>query len=117
MCSEVAKISHLMFFILDRKYIEHIVKESFGQINQDDAQDFIRILYHNKNYGRTEALKHFDILVDKLIDKYENFDAHMKISFMLGMLYPSGIVTKEESDSIRKKYTDKVAEKMGLKQS
>ncbi len=99
----------------DQKYIDYIVEETNGQLDQEDAQDFIKILYQNENYGKEEALKYVEILTNKFIDKYDDFYALMKISIITGMLYPAGIVTKEESDDLGKKYTDRVAKKMGLK--
>ena len=66
------------------------------------------VLYRFKNHGKTEAIKEFDVIANSLMNKYEKFDVIMKISFMVGLLVPNGILTEEESDTIGKRYTYKI---------
>lgn len=96
----------------DQEYIDLIVKESTGNINQEDAKDFIKILYSSMNYGKSEALMDFDNLYDKFVAKYNYYNVMIKVYFLSGLLYSNNILTKEESDEISKKYSDRVKELM-----
>lgn len=101
-CSQKRK--EIVFDEEDKKYMDYIIANSSGSMNQDDARDIIRVLFYNHEYGKAEALKEFDIIANKLLEK-SSLDAIFKISFMSGLLYPNGILTKEESDELGKKYT------------
>lgn len=96
----------------DYAFIDEIVKESMGQITKEDGEDLMQVLLMGKSYGKDKALNEFDKLFNNLLAKYEYFNVIMKISYMSGLLYPSGIVSREESDEIGKKYTENVMNKM-----
>lgn len=94
------KQKEIVFNDDDRRYMQYIVEKSFEQVNQDDAQEIMRVLYCYLNKGKTEALKEFDFMANKLIKKYGPVDSIYKISFISGLMYPNGILTKEESDEL-----------------
>lgn len=106
---DMQKRKEIVFDEEDQKYMNYIVEQSFGQVNQDDAHEIMRVIHYYHEYGKTEALKEFDIVANKLIER-TGLDALFKISFMSGLLYPNGVLTKEESDELGKKYSDVVME-------
>ena len=105
----VQKRKEIVFDEEDKKYMDYIMEQSSGQVNQDDARDIMRVIYYNHEFGKAEALREFDIIANKIIDK-NGLAAMYKIPFMSGLLYPNGVVTKEESDELSRKYTTAVME-------
>lgn len=103
------KRKEIVFDDEDQKYMDYIVEQSLGQVNQDDAHEIMRVIYHYHEYGKAAALKEFDNITKKLIEK-NGLDAIFKISFISGLFYPNGILTKEESDELGKKYTNQLIE-------
>lgn len=107
-------LEEIVFNNEDKKYMNQIVEQSAGQLNLDDAQNMLRIIYHYHDYGKNAALNEFDILARKLIEDRDLY-AVGTVSFMSGLLYPNGILTKEETDNLSKKYTDIALEKLNNK--
>jgi hypothetical protein len=104
---DAQKRKEIVFDDEDQKYMDYIVEQSFGKVNQDDVHEIMRIIYHYHEYGKDAALREFDIMAKKLIEK-NGLNAIFKISFMSGILYPNGILTKEESDTLGKKYAEQI---------
>jgi len=69
----------------------------------------MRVLHYYYEYGKAEALKEFDIVINRIIEM-NGMDALYKVSFLSGLLYPNGVVTKEESDELSNKYAIAVME-------
>lgn len=88
----------------EKEYIRIMVDRSNGIINIQDATNFMGILKCYQKYGKNKALKEFDNLANKYIHEIGGAIVMGKISFMAGMLYPNGIVSKNESDELSKKY-------------
>ena len=105
----VQKRKEIVFDEEDKKYMDYIMEQSSGQVNQDDARDIMRVIYYNHEYGKAEALKEFDIVINRIIEN-NGIDALYKVSFLSGLLCPNGVVTKEESDELSNKYSIAVME-------
>jgi hypothetical protein len=101
---DMQKRKEIVFDDEDQKYMDYIVEQSFGKVNQDDAREIVRVIIFYHKYGKADALKEFDIIANKLIEEF-SLDAIFKISFMSGLLHSNGILTKEESDELSEKYT------------
>jgi hypothetical protein len=105
----VQKRKEIVFDEEDKKYMDYIMEQSSGQVNQDDARDIMRVIYYSHEYGKAEALKEFDIVINRIIEN-NGIDALYKVSFLSGLLCPNGVVTKEESDELSNKYSIAVME-------
>ena len=86
-------------------------------LKKEHATAFYGVLIANSLYGKNKALD----LMDQLFLKWINsetlesinrpmeesiYDPQSKIAFFCGVLFPNGVVTKEESDRLAKTYTD-----------
>lgn len=100
------RCAEIIFDDEDRKYIKYIVEQAHGQVTIDDAQSIMKVLYCFHENGKTEALKKFDMLANKIIKENPPVNALTKISFLSGLLYPNGVLSKEESDNLSKKYSN-----------
>lgn len=103
------KLKEIIFNDEDQKYIDYIVEKSLGQVNKDDAQEIMRVIYYYHEYGKEVALREFDVIANEILEKTGS-DAIYKIGFLAGILYPNGVLTKEESDELGKKYAIKYFE-------
>lgn len=106
---DIQKRKEIVFEDEDQKYMDYIVDQSYGQVDQDDAHEIMRVINYYHMYGKSAALREFDIIANKIIET-TGLNAIFKISFMSGLLYPNGILTKQESDELGKKYTDQLIE-------
>lgn len=102
---DIPNPKEIIFSDEDRKYMESLIEKSPIQLSQEDAEEIIKVIYHYNDYGKDEALIKFDSVAKKIIDREsESFNAIMKISYLSGVLYSNGVLTKEESDDFGKKY-------------
>jgi len=100
------------------KYADYIVENSYGAIDQDDAHKILKVIYCYYKYGKADALRKFDIMAKELIKK-DSQKAIFKIGYMSGILYPNGVLTKEESNELTQKYANELIEmlKRSMKKS
>ena len=92
----------------DKQYMQYIVDNSHGDMNLHDAEKIMRVMYIGHSQGLQAALNAFDDLVNELKKVYPFEKLIGKVSFMAGMMVPNGVLTKEESDNLAKKYTNQI---------
>lgn len=110
---EVPNPKEIVFGYEDRKYMKTLIEKSPTQLCQEDAEDIMKVIYHYHDYGKEEALREFDSVAKKIIEREsESFNAIMKISYLSGVLYPNGVLTKEESDDFGEKYIPMIMKNM-----
>lgn len=54
--------------------------------------------------GKKTAMDLFDTVANGMIQKYGPLPSIFKISFLSGIMVPNGVLSKEESDELSKKY-------------
>lgn len=102
---EVPNPKEIGFGDEDRKYMKSLIQKSPTQLSQEDAEEIMKVTYHYHDYGKEEALREFGSVAKKIIEREsQSFNAIMKISYLSGVLYPNGVLTKEESDDFGKKW-------------
>lgn len=85
-------------------YVSYIMK-SCPSIAKNHATMFIGLLAANERYGKEKTLE----LTDRLFEKWittESLTGFIEIPFLCGALYSNGVVTKEESSLLSKKYSN-----------
>ena len=92
--------------------IDNIISSSAEIITREEAKAILAVCMCNQVYGKETALNAFDTLVKRIISKNSEIEALGKISFLAGILYPNGVVSKTESDELGKKYTEAIMEKL-----
>lgn len=89
----------------DRIYMKHLIVNSPILLSREDAEDVIKVLHHYNDYGKEEARREYESVADKIFEREsESGIAIMKISYLSGIMYPNGVLTKEESDDFSMKY-------------
>lgn len=96
------------------EYADYLVNSTDGLITPYYAQELVKVIYHYHNYGKRSALNEFDSLAQRIINENVEAKAIFIISNMAGILYPNGVLSKDESENISKKYSDLIVRKMGL---
>ncbi|MDO4983722.1 MAG: hypothetical protein Q4E35_09250 [Eubacteriales bacterium] len=105
-------IEMLHFFADSSKYdyssnIKNILEHFYG-ITYDTAKAFMGVVEISDLKGKEIALDYFDKLMDYELNKpftgMESSPIHY-VSYLCGALLPFGVVSKEESDAISKKYS------------
>lgn len=100
----------------DDDYINYLMQNCHF-LNREHATAFYGVLIANALYGKNKALDLMDQLFLKWINSETHesinrpmeeriYDPQSKIAFFCGVLFPNGVVTKEESDRLSKTYTD-----------
>ena len=85
--------------------INNIIQSAFVTITREEAKAVLAVCFCNQVYGKETALSAFDMLAKQIIDESSEIEALGKISFLAGVLYPNGVVSKAESDDLGRKYT------------
>lgn len=100
----------------DDDYINYLMQNCHF-LKREHATAFYGVLIANALYGKNKALDLMDQLFLKWINSETHesinrlmeeriYDPQSKIAFFCGVLFPNGVVTKEESDRLSKTYTD-----------
>lgn len=91
----------------DKQYIDYIIKNSYGKIEYSEAEAMMKALHFGQKKGKDAALAEFDKLANEIIRKSggkESPSALYKISYLAGLFYPNGVLSKEETDRLAQKY-------------
>ena len=97
-------------FEVDESTIQTIMVNS-PFLQREDAVEFYRVMVENSINGKTAALERFDRNAKKLIET-DRQRAFFVVSFLCGLLEPTGIVTHDESNNLSKKYSDLIINAM-----
>lgn len=91
----------------DEEYIMYLRENNPADIytKREDYVEFTKVLVEYKFHGKAAALSRFDDFAHSLMETNPE-DALYFFSYFTGLLYPNGIVTKEETDILAKKYLD-----------
>lgn len=101
----------------DREYMAYIIKESasFVKLSEEDAKNVVRLLKCNNENGKKKAIELFDSIAMKTLAETASEYAAFKISYISGLLVPNGVISKEESDELSRKYNEIFLKKLQKK--
>lgn len=78
-------------------------------------KNILIVIRINEKTGKESALQYFDNVAKKIIEKNTpalDGQNTFKMSFLTGLLFTNGIVSKEESNELSSKYSDMLLEQM-----
>lgn len=95
----------IVFSDEDRIYMKHLIANSPIPLSREDAEDVMKVIHHYNDYGKEEARREFERVADKIFERESEYAiAFLKMSYLTGVMYPNGVLTKEESDGFSEKY-------------
>jgi len=111
---EMLNFKEIVFNDEARKYMKSIIENSSASmiipVSQEEAENIMKVIYHYHDYGKEVALREFDSVARKIIEREGiGVVALMKIGYLSGILNTNGVLTIEESDEFSEKYIPDVA--------
>lgn len=94
------------------KDINNIMGGFNGTITREEAEAILAVCMCNQVFGKEAALGAFDTLVKQISSENLGIESLGKVSFLAGLLYPNGVVSKAESDELARKYTEPIIERL-----
>lgn len=91
-----------------KAYSEQLVQQSNGMIDWEDARKFADILFLYSVYGKSDTLVAFDGFIDDIVKKHGAIFSVTIVSYFMGILNSNGVITQNELDSMRKKFTNDI---------
>ena len=100
----------------EKEYVEYMLRQSDGAITRSDAIRMMKIFDLGHTESKAAALREFDSLASEIINDSDYSTRGVltktyRISYLAGMLFPNGVLTKDESDALAKKYSDIITQK------